>query len=75
MYSNHSILLFTLRFADQGYVRRTIRNQGTGESSESRLRFIWGAEGGEQCELGDVGCVGVLFWSRSLYHFLPGEEI
>lgn len=78
-HSNHSILIFTLCFADQGDVWRTIRNQGAGEtlagSSESCLRVIWGTRGGEHCELGDVGCIGVLFWSRNLYHFLPGEEI
>lgn len=80
--SHHSMLLccsLTLGFAHQRDLRCTVWDQGAQERlegrSDSRLRVIWRAEGGEECKLGYVGCIRMWFWSCSLYHFLPrGRE-
>lgn len=65
----------THSFAHQSDVRRTIWDQGVKERLEGRsdscFRVIRQAEGWEHCKLRDVGCIGMLFWSCNLDHFLP----
>lgn len=66
--SYHNLLTFS--FVQQSHIWCTIWDQrveeSLGGSSDSCFRVVWRAERWEHCKLGDVGCIGMLFWGCNL---------